>query len=134
MTQISKIIILYELIIYLLYTLNITKSIVPLLSWIILPHLFISFVTISVPCENEDYTIMFRTGIFLFKILLLMLLLSYSHNFSSKNLLLGILFLLCYVLISDINSEYLCQFKPEHFILPSFLSIFTYYLLWNCKK
>ena len=54
-----------------------------LISWLVFPHIFITLVTITIKCDNPQFTVGYRAIIFFIKFLLLLALLQLPIKFSA---------------------------------------------------
>jgi len=124
--QISSIILIYQFIYLLLYYL--IKNMPDLISWSVLPGLFIICVMYLTNCEVSLKTKIILTII---KVIILILILRIS-NISIGNYLIGLLFLITYISISNVSKIYKCNVKTNELIITTIVSsalyLYTYLL------
>lgn len=125
--SISLIIIVYEIIIFVLYLFKIIskESLKDLVSWALILNFFIIFVMFLTDCKIDTKTKLFIVSI---KALLLFFVL-FIANFSIINYLIGLLFLIIYYFVSDINKVYSCNIKMINLLLSLLYSSIIYFIL-----
>lgn len=126
--SISAIIIIYEIVILSLYLLKIInkKLTQNLISWAVIINFFIIFVMFLTDCNVDIIT---RFSLITIKIILLVLVLSVA-KLSFKNYFIGIIFLIFYFVISNINKIYNCDIKYLHIFNSLLCSTMIYFLLF----
>jgi len=125
--SISSIIIFYEIMIFIIFLFrainkNITRD---LISWAVVLNFFIIFVMFLTDCKidtNTKILIVSIKTILLFFVLLI-------ANFSIKNYLIGLSFLLVYYFVSNIDKVYSCNVKFSHLSLSLLFASIIYFLL-----
>lgn len=125
--SISSIIIFYEIFILILYLFNAVnkKFATNLVSWAIVLNFFIIFVMFLTDCKIDTKTKIFIVSI---KTILLFFVLLIA-DFSVKNYLIGLSFLMIYYFVSDIDKVYSCNVKFNHLLLSLVFSSIIYFLL-----
>jgi len=124
--QISTIIIIYQ-IIYLI--LNAFINMPDVISWSILPSLFIICIMYLTNCDISLKSIIILTII---KLILLILVIRIS-NFSFSYYLFGLILLLIYLSLSNISKVYKCNVTNNQLLITLFTSsiIYLYIYLLN---
>lgn len=125
--SISSIIIIYEILILILYLFKIIskKNSSNLVSWAVVLNFFIIFVMFLTDCKIDTKTKLLIVSI---KTLLLFFVL-FIAKFCFKNYFIGILFLILYYLLSNINKVYSCNININHLLLSLLCSTIIYFIL-----
>ena len=125
--SISSIIIIYEILILILYLFKIISknNSSNLVSWAVILNFFIIFVMFLTNCKIDTKTKLLIVSI---KTLLLFFVL-FIAKFSFKNYFIGILFLILYYLLSNINKVYSCNININHLLLSLLFSSIIYFIL-----
>ena len=127
LVPISGIVIIYEILFLILYQnglLNNISNREDLISWAVLPNIFIISVLYLVNCPLKLNTKIIVTII---KTILLVLILRLSiTRLSFKHFILGSLILLIYFMISNINNVYNCKINNMELIYSFILSSILY--------
>jgi len=127
LVPISGIVIIYEILFLILYQnglLNNISNREDLISWAVLPNIFIISVLYLVNCPLKLNTKIIVTII---KTILLVLILRLSiTRLSFKHFILGSLILLTYFMISNINNVYNCKINNMELIYSFILSSILY--------
>ena len=117
MTQISIVILIYEIFYYLLYLCNILRN-TQYISWILFPHILIISVVLFVECRK--YGIYPRLFSLLTKVLLLIPLLLLPIKINNINYIICLIFTLSYYFIINISDYYSCNIDTSDLLI-SFL-------------
>ena len=130
--SISSVVILYELIILLLFTINILNknTVSNLLSPIVFLNIFIIFVMFLTDCKIDNNV---KLWIVIIKTLLLIGIL-FITEFNINNLLISFSILIIYYIFSNINNVYSCDVKNIDLIKTLIVSTVTYVSLILSNK
>ena len=125
--SISSIIIFYEIFILILFLFNAVnkKFATNLVSWAVILNFFIIFVMFLTDCKIDTKT---KLWVVTIKTILLFLVLLIA-DFSLKNYLIGLTFLMIYYFVSDIDKVYSCNVKFQHLFLSLVFASMIYFLL-----
>jgi len=124
--SISGALILYEIVYLILYNTGILKNIkYDLISWCLFLNFFIIFIMFFTDC-NISFKLL--ASLTLIKVLLLFLILRVSQK-SLKYYLIGLLVLIVYYYISDINKIYSCNIKRIELMQSVVVSTIMYFLI-----
>ena len=125
--SISSIIIFYEIFILILFLFNAVnkKFATNLVSWAVVLNFFIIFVMFLTDCKIDTKTKLWVVSI---KTILLFLVLLIA-DFSIKNYMIGLTFLIIYYFVSDIDKVYSCNVKFQHLFLSFIFASIIYFLL-----
>ena len=124
--SISGALILYEIVYLILYNTGIMKNVnYDLISWCLFLNFFIIFIMFFTDC-NISFKLL--ASLTLIKVLLLFLILRVSQK-SLKYYLIGLLVLIVYYYISDINKIYSCNIKRIELMQSVVVSTIMYFLI-----
>lgn len=125
--SISSIIIFYEIFILILFLFNAVnkKFSTSLVSWAVVLNFFIIFVMFLTDCKIDTKT---KLWVVTIKTILLFLVLLIA-DFSLKNYLIGLTFLIIYYFVSDIDKVYSCNVKLQNLFLSLVFASIIYFLL-----
>ena len=124
--SISGALILYEIVYLILYNTGIMKNVnYDLISWCLFLNFFIIFIMFFTDC-NISFKLL--ASLTLIKVLLLFLILLVSQK-SLKYYLIGLLVLIVYYYISDINKIYSCNIKRIELMQSVVVSTILYFLI-----
>ena len=124
--SLSGALILYEIVYLILYNTGILKNIkYDLISWCLFLNFFIIFIMFFTDC-NISFKLL--ASLTLIKVLLLFLILRVSQK-SLKYYLIGLLVLIVYYYISDINKIYSCNIKRIELMQSVVVSTIMYFLI-----